>query len=366
MDEAKLTALTDRFHAAAVGADTWESALAALAEATGSRAGQLIGIGADTAIPFNRMTNVNPDTVSEFVAVDGGNPATNPRIRAGFPAGELVILADADYLTPDERKTVPIFADFYRRHDIPFICHTNLVKDPSMVIGLSVNRTQREGHITDFQKRVFAAVAPHARAAVRTQLMLEGQGAKLIAGAMEALSIAAFVCDASGAVLARSPQADEVLAAHNGLSLVAGRLVAHRPDQHERLTLQIAAAAGRIAPILESVPISPVNGGAPLILDIATLPPNAHGFSLQARMLVVVRQQRRDLGAKSALLRAAFNLTSAEADVTLALVAGRDVHEIAAGRAVSVHTIRTQIKTLYAKLGVDSRASLAALLAPLV
>ena len=52
MEEAQLTAITDRFHAAALGADSWPEALAAFAALTGSRAGQLIGLGSDKSVPF--------------------------------------------------------------------------------------------------------------------------------------------------------------------------------------------------------------------------------------------------------------------------------------------------------------------------
>jgi len=366
MDDTRLTALTDRFHAAAVGAGTWEAALAALAEATGSRSGQLIGIGADAAVPFNRMTNIDPAALDEFVAINGGDPAVNARVRAGLPAGELVVLADADYVGADERKTAPIFADFFRRYDVPFICQTNLMKDSGMLIGLAVNRTQREGHIEDDQKRIFAAVAPHVRAAVRTQLALENQGAALVAGAMEALSIAAFVCDSTGRVIALSPQAEALIDGNNGLTLSGGRLAAQRPDQHEHLLRLVSIASQHTVPIMDSLALAPLNGGAPLIVDVASLPDMTQGFSLRARVLVVARAERRDSVAKAALLRAAFGLTVSEADVALALVAGREVPEIATSRNASVHTVRTQIKTLYAKLGVDSRTTLAASLAPLI
>jgi len=45
-----------------------------------------------------------------------------------------------------------------------------------MLIGLTVNRSRKEGEATEEVRRIIAAVAPHVRAAVRTQMALDGQG----------------------------------------------------------------------------------------------------------------------------------------------------------------------------------------------
>lgn len=358
--ETQLFELTDRFHAAAVGADTWVSALAALAEATGSRSGQIIGLGPDASVPFNWITNFDPDAVAEFAAIGGGDPATNPRIRAGFFADEMVVLADADYITPDIRRESEIFADFYTRWDIPFICHANIVKRRDMVIGLSVNRTKREGDIDDEARRVLTLVAPHARAAVFTQMALEGQGAALIAGAMDALSIAVFVCDQRGRVLARSPQTEALLSRGGQLRLTAGRLTAAHRGHALALENAIAVAANAGEPRLHGVALSALDGGAPLVLDVTTLPRRAHGFSLDACVLIVARTGRRDATTLAAMLRAAYAITATEAEVAAGLLDGLSPDEIAATRSASVHPVRTQIKSLYAKMAVSSRAELAA------
>ena len=65
-------------------------------------------------------------------------------------------------------------------------------------IALGAIRSAREQHITGEQREIFAALAPHVRAAIRTRLALEGQGAAVLTGAMDALSIPVFVCDRTG------------------------------------------------------------------------------------------------------------------------------------------------------------------------
>lgn len=59
----------------------------------------------------------------------------------------------------------------------------------------------------------------------------------------------------------------------------------------------------------------------------------------------------------------ADSLTSAERAVAEALLRGEKVEAIAAGRGASVSTVRNQIRSVYAKLGVSSRAELGRLVA---
>jgi signal transduction histidine kinase len=60
-------ALVDSFHAAALGGQSWDTALQGLAYATGSRSAQLVGVDSSTSVVFNVITNVDPG-VPKFIA----------------------------------------------------------------------------------------------------------------------------------------------------------------------------------------------------------------------------------------------------------------------------------------------------------
>jgi len=78
------------------------------------------------------MTDVDPGIVPDFVAVDGGNPRLNPRVRVAITAPVLKVLADADYVIGDEITGRTPYADLCRRYDIPYIFQTNLVKEDGL------------------------------------------------------------------------------------------------------------------------------------------------------------------------------------------------------------------------------------------
>ena len=62
------------------------------------------------------------------------------------------------------------------------------------------------------------------------------------------------------------------------------------------------------------------------------------------------------------LLKMAYGLTSAEADLALALRGGASLKEHAGLRRVSLHTVRNQLKSIFDKTGIHRQAELVALL----
>jgi DNA-binding CsgD family transcriptional regulator len=63
------------------------------------------------------------------------------------------------------------------------------------------------------------------------------------------------------------------------------------------------------------------------------------------------------------LLLAVHGLTPRECEVTELLIAGADPQDVAGQLNLSVHTVRSHVKTIFAKVGVSSRAELTAALA---
>lgn len=59
---------------------------------------------------------------------------------------------------------------------------------------------------------------------------------------------------------------------------------------------------------------------------------------------------------------ALFGLTASEAAVAAAVGAGQSLEDIAAARGVSVQTVRTQLKQIFAKTGTNRQSALAALI----
>ena len=357
VSDERLSAVVSSFQAAAVGAGAWLDALEQLAHATDARSTQLIGFGSEQAVPFNHITELPPEVTQDFIAAGGADPQVNSRVRIGSRAASLNVFTEADFTTAQDMRRFPEYGDFIRRYDIPFICLTNLVKQPGLVVGIAAMRSARQGDISAEARRGFGVIAPHVRAAVLTQTALQGQGAKVLAGAFEALSMAVFVCDAQGYVKAATPAADELAAEGRHLTVRAGRLQASNPSQAAALAiaLQQSAFANLGCPPPASVLLHNASGGDPVLLDVACVPADVHAFSLGNLVLVIARAPRTTRQRAAATAAALFGLTRAEANVAGGLVAGLSAQTMAEDAGLGVGTVRTHIRRLLEKAGVRSQ-----------
>ncbi|HVI30912.1 helix-turn-helix transcriptional regulator [Phenylobacterium sp.] len=354
-------AVADLFSAAALGGD-WPTALSAFADACGAERGELIGIGADKAVPFNWMTRTDPAALDEFLAIGGGDPRRNLRVRVGSKAPILASWHDVACSTEDELRRNFLYADYCRRHEVPYGSQTNLMRDDGMLIGLATLRSERRGAPQAEDRRAFEALAPQARAAVRTQLALEGRGADIVRGALDGLDVAAFVCDGAGLVRTHTRAAEAVLQ-RGVLRLRGRRLGATGVEEARGLEAAIAAAVGgRLAPGQEpvrTVLVRPADGPAAFeVVDVIALPPRPHAFGFEPRAIVAVRGRQREGRELAGLLGLAFGLTPAEADVAVRLAEGHSREAIAEERRASLETVRSQIKTVFAKLDVRRETEL--------
>jgi len=361
-NDAQWLALTDSFYSAAIEGTGWYGALEGLAAATGSRAGQLIGLGSARTVPFNLVTDLGPDYQQTFLADGGGDPSRNPIVRAGIRTPVMQVAASSDFLTAEERRSNAFMVEHAVRHDIPYICLAPLLREGGAEVGIAVFRSQNQGEIDARQRKIFATLMPHARAAVRMQLALEHQGALLMANALEALTMAAFICDRAAVVRAMTPAA-ETLVADGNLRMKHGQLGTSRADESRALNDAIRVAAGGLsapgASLAQTIPVHNASG-APLIIEVFPVPRRDAAICFETRALVVVRGSRPDSRQLRQMLQVLYGLTEAETAVSLLLADGSSPEAIALARATSIGTTRAQVRSVYAKLGVRRQSELVA------
>lgn len=207
------------------------------------------------------------------------------------------------------------------------------------------------------------SLATHEQAAERTRMASET--ASVLAAAMEALSITAFVCDGTGVVQALTADAAALVRAGRGLSLTSDRLCASAAEESQALDDAIAAATlvrrGARPPVHRTII---VRGGhteaRPLVLEVVPLPRRDREPDSAPRVLVIARGTRVPHERRAVVVQAAYDLTSAETQIAVRLSAGESPEAIAAARRVAVGTVRAQIKAICAKLGVSRQAELVA------
>ncbi len=362
--------LVDLFNDAAVGGGDWSEALARLARASGSRCAQLVGFGSDLA-PFSLIFGLDDDTASAINALGGNDPTVNPRIATGLRLGVLRTMTDADVVSPRERRHHPFYAELLPRFDLPHICGVMLEQSPARSVGVALLRTGSDGEISEQQRHFFSTLVPHVRSAVRNWLMLGAQAPSIIAGALDAVSMTAFICDRYGAVKALTSMAEELVRGPGGLRLDRGRLTVacRKTSKLLREVIERAAAGAAGSPVatdgdmLSRRVVVEQPGASMLLIDVIPLSHQPHRLAFEPRALVVVRnarQGRRQI--PPVVLSSAFGLTRAEIEVALSFTEGNSLDDIARQRDRSLETVRVQMRSIFRKLGVRRQSELVSLL----
>lgn len=367
MTEEDVAQVVASFQAAGLGERSWLAALDDLAGVTGSKGGELIGLGDRAAVPFNWMTGVAPEAPAEFVAAGGGDPRVNSRVRIGMAAPELAVLDESAFTSAEDAVRHPEYGEWLRRHDLGFICLSPLLRQDSLLVGLALVRGVSQGNVTAEQRRAFELIAPHVRAAVRTQMAVDSRALGLASDLLDALSAALFICDPQGRVLSLSPAAETIVLSGGPLRVTRGVLAAAREAETALLRAAVAQAAAScrsIRPPSRPVVVRDGDGQRPVLVEICAAP-GEYALRNGSAALVIVRNPGPDEARLAEAARALFRLTPAEAHVAAKLAAGLGPQAIAEAAGVAVGTVRTHVRRIFEKSGVRTQVELVALLARL-
>ena len=287
--------VAEQFRLAAVGAVTWENALNRMADLTGTRSGQLIGLGAISSVPMNIMTRLPDEAGPEFVQIGGGDPTVNSRVRVGMSAPEMVFLDQGSFDLEGDRTRAPEFGAWIDRYSIGYSCITTLLKRSEMLVGLAAIRSISQGEMAAEQKRAFMTVAAHARAAMVMRNTVEDQAVSLLDTALNRLRAAAVICDPLGKVKAITEVAEQIIATERILRLADGMLMALRPAENRLFQRYLMAALrSRVDPSVGPPSSIGLTGASGETLTIEFVPlPAQNGFNFAAAVMVVLQPNCR-------------------------------------------------------------------------
>ncbi|KQS02002.1 hypothetical protein ASG11_14430 [Sphingomonas sp. Leaf357] len=347
-----------RFQQAALDPSGWLPVLRDMASATGSARGQLIGVGGPNAVPFNWVTDFPDEALSDFVRMDGGSPRINFRIAADLEFQPGTVVHEADYRRARGRLASDTYVDFCHDREIPLGCHTALIAEDQVMIGLALLRTTRDGVTTEDQRTEFARAARAARSAVRLQRAIEHQGADLVTGTLEAMAADCLLIDGFGRVGSMTPGAERAIAEAQAIRIVDGMLGGATPPTSRRIAQALRAVLAGNDPARVAL-------GGGRRLELFALARREWALSFSPQVIAILRDPQAELGREVAAVARDFGLSPAEAAVTRLLVGGLDRDAVAALRGVSAGTLKSQIKAIYQKTGCAREAELVALVAGL-
>jgi DNA-binding CsgD family transcriptional regulator/PAS domain-containing protein len=270
------------------------------------------------------------------------------------------VVVASHILCPDHELMKTEFFNDYLVKSGAFYQYGGCIRqDESRLALISLLRSRKSGPYGASHQKLLGALIPHLQRATdihRILVDLRSQVGEL-ALVLEQLSCGIVLLDENARLLVLNSAARRILTENNGLRLSADRLSAVSLRDDVRLTQIIhgALAIGRSAPTGGAM-IFPRDRGHPLTLTVFPLRSAAMDTRIAAAVFMSVPDlfPRVDLRTFAKL----YGITPAETRVATLLLQGRTLRDAAELVGVSVHTVRSQLKSILHKTGTSRQSEL--------
>jgi DNA-binding CsgD family transcriptional regulator/PAS domain-containing protein len=275
-------------------------------------------------------------------------------------------MLSTDVVGEAEFRDSEIFVDYARPMRLGFYWAVGSVipVERQVMGGIGIHRPREARAFEAEDKRRLALLLPHLSRAMQLQHRLQGltQDCRIAVDTLEKLSVGMIAVDAEATLLFANPTAERLLRAGLGLTCRRGSLGAADPTKEVELRRMIRqaglASLGRPSEAGGVIAL-PRPEGRPLSLLVCPLRPHALSFGPTAPAALVIfgDPDARPSTSTQALIEL-YGLTPAEARLTAALVNGERLEDYADRQQVSINTVRTQSKQIFAKTGHGRQADL--------
>jgi len=303
-------------------------------------------------------TDLDPGFVRLY---NGGYNALN--VWATSPLNQAGSIVISEQIIPrGELERTEFYGDWLRPQRLKHALTCPLVRQEHRSLNLGLVRDDRRGEYGTADSRLLASLLPHLRRAIeiatRTEALALTRSASLDTLAADGSCL--LVVGRGGEIHFASPEAEALLCEARVLTSRGRRLAGVDRAENGKLAGAIEAATRE----------APVPTGGLLALDgrgrtgrhsLAVTPISGErvGLFCEGRLCLVLVARPRDVTIPAAAaLAAVFDLTPAEARLARALCNGETLADYAAASGVSATTVKTHLRALFAKIGVNRQVDL--------
>ncbi|GGY97944.1 helix-turn-helix transcriptional regulator [Novosphingobium colocasiae] len=341
--------MIDRIYEAAVLPDGWSGVLEDIGRGVGAKGGLLIARSEDGA----RFAG-SPEALAvaqDFVAA--GHMEHNDRVPRLIARQHPGFETDLDFHTLDEMARLPMYADFLVPRGWPLAAATSLRSSGENHLVLTIEGFTKVPELLGSVEHL-DALRPHlARSAIMAaQLRLE-QARGMIA-ALDIVGLPAAALNGRRMMAANALLQTRLEA---GALAMAGGLRLSDPQLDQMLQAALDAAGGHDGQGT-SIALPGDGGHCRDVVHVLPLRGDARDIFSGITALVIFASVDKRPAIPADMLQSLFGLTAAEASIVQGLAAGQSVASLSEQAGKSAHTVKTQVKSVLAKVGVNRQADL--------
>jgi DNA-binding CsgD family transcriptional regulator/PAS domain-containing protein len=343
-------------HAAALDAQLWPQALAAVAATLRGATATIEAIDRETLCHREFLCHGLPpageiEYVEQYAAI-------NPRIRAHRNAKLGEVTHDYAILDEDAMRRNPFYAEFLPRLGVRYFIAGIVASSPEEFVGLIVHRPLRHEHFDRADIATMKLLIPHVQQAfdVTRRLRTAGDTRDCLERALDWLAEGVALVRADGAVVYANHRFEEIVRRGDGLRLRKREIEFATPQARDRFGSALAAAARlKNGTVASAGAIDFVAAGSasstPYVVSVRPLASTGRDAARGAVAAVFVRDRQAHSAAAITTLREIFGLTEAEASLAQALQSGMTLAAYAESRRLSANTVYTHLRRVREKTG---------------
>jgi DNA-binding CsgD family transcriptional regulator/PAS domain-containing protein len=368
MSEETILRLVDLIYKAAGDASRWPTVVHRLAEALNGTASTLHG----HQIPsqeshFSADWNVDPRAVTEYTEYFGyrniwrffrPNLLQTGSVRVTQELCPKEVFVKSEY-----------YQDYLRRYDLFHAVAVTLRRDGRDFSNLTIFRPRGALMFDEAERRLLVILAPHLVRAFELHSRIQGleNKANVLEDTLDRQTAAIVLLDSRGMVVFRNKSARSLFESQKDLRITRDEIQASNPSEHKKLTRLIRGAACTGAGVSShpggAVTISRNAFKRPLHVLVSPLRTDALrlGHTSPAAVLFITDPEEEPLLPEE-WLQQLYGLTPAESRLALLLAAGNAPKEAAQQLQVGISTVRSQLKSIFAKTDTNRQSELVRLL----
>lgn len=362
MELRQFSVLVERLYDAALNPEGWRGMAVDLARAFNSPscAIQLRDIAANQTIILSNTANYNTKALADYEA---HYYATDPYVEGAMKVGMGVPLIGAQLVEDSKLLHSEYYADWLKGVGIFHLTGGMVAVDNSAVAGIGIHRPYGSASYDIADREAMGLLLPHLTRALQMYRKLHGlerQGAIGFA-ALEALAVGVMVVDDAGKLLFSNSVAEKLLQKGQGITVSHGHLRAQVAERNLLLLNTIREAVAGFTGRSKHAGMLMLQRSDALPLSLLVCPAPGHRLGvdlLQAAAIIFVNNPDHRITPAEAALATQFRLTPAEARLTVALLDGEHVDDYAMRAGLSPHTVKTQLKAIFAKAGCGRQSDL--------
>jgi DNA-binding CsgD family transcriptional regulator len=363
-------ATLQQIYSAATGESSWRDALSAIETLTGSAGGVIHIISSESQPHLNTFLGSSATSYFPAEYLDEWTrdyASLCPRLAAAerWPDADYVV--DHMLLTEHQIDHDPVY-EWYGRFGLRYFIGSRLYHRPALEVVWSLQRRREQGHADADDVQLFQSLKPHLARAVSLadQLGTLRSIAAFSSTTFESSPNSVFALDSRGHILFANSRAQTCLRAADGLISLDGTLSAVQGSERAVLDDLLRAAATLDLNLGGWTRVSRINGGPPYAVFVAPVKiQDTELFARTASVLVMVYDTGEHRGADCGMLVSLYGLTDAESRLASAISVGHSIESAAATLSIKVTTARSQLKSVFRKMGVNRQQDLVRLLTSL-